>query len=111
MHAPQHHSLHRPFRHPQALHPLAAAVLAAFCGTALAQATPPAAPTQTLGEVTVQSTTGDDGYAPAASTSATAGSAPLRDVPQAVNVVPEQLLRDQGARSMKTRCATCPAWP
>jgi len=108
MHAPQHHSLQRPFRHPQARHPLAAAVLAAFCGTALAQATPPAAPTQTLGEVTVQSTTGDDGYAPAASTSATKGSAPLRDVPQAVNVVPEQLLRDQGARSMEDALRNVP---
>ena len=42
MHAPSR----RPFRHPQALHPLAAAVLAAFCGTALAQTTAPAAPTQ-----------------------------------------------------------------
>ena len=97
MHAP----FHRTFRHPQALHPLAAAVLAAFCGTALAQATPPSAPPQTLGEVTVQSTSGDDGYSPAVSTSATKGSAPLRDVPQAVNVVPEQLMRDQGARSME----------
>ena len=97
MHAP----FHRPFRHAQALHPLAAAVLAAFCGTALAQATPPSAPPQTLGEVTVQSTSGDDGYSPAVSTSATKGRAPLRDVPQAVNVVPEQLMRDQGARSME----------
>ena len=68
MHASQHRSLHRSFRHPQALHPLVAAMLAAFCGTALAQTPAPAAPTQTLGEVTVQSTSDDDGYSPAAST-------------------------------------------
>lgn len=88
------------------LHPLAAALLTTLCGTALAQPTAPAGATaaatpQTLGEVTVQSTTGDDGYSPAVSTSATKGSAPLRDVPQAVNVVPEQFMRDQGARSME----------
>ena len=93
------HALHT--LHPTpALRPLAAAVLAAFCGSALAQNAAPAA-TQTLGEVTVQSSAGDDGYSPAASTAATKGSAPLRDVPQAVNVVPEQLMRDQGARSME----------
>mgnify|MGYP000317148107 CR=1 FL=1 len=62
MHAPQHRSLHRSFSHPQALHPLVGAMLAAFCGTALAQTPAPAAPTQTLGEVTVQSTSDDDGY-------------------------------------------------
>ena len=83
-------------------------MLAAFCGTALAQNPAPAAPTQTLGEVTVQSTSDDDGYSPAASTSATKGSAPLRDVPQAVNVVPEQLLRDQGARSMEDALRNVP---
>ena len=32
MHAPQHRSLHRSFSHPQALHPLVGAMLAAFCG-------------------------------------------------------------------------------
>ena len=98
---------------PYRLHPLVAALLATLCGTALAQTTapPPAVAQttpQTLGEVTVQSTTGDDGYSPAASTSATKGSAPLRDVPQAVNVVPAQLLRDQGARSMEDALRNVP---
>ncbi|RZJ61441.1 MAG: TonB-dependent siderophore receptor [Acidovorax sp.] len=103
MHAPGQRQRRRHHIHPlHPLRPLAAAVITAFCGTALAQSAPPAASAaQTLGEVTVQSTTGDDGYSPAASTSATKGSAPLRDVPQAVNVVPEQLMRDQGARSME----------
>lgn len=87
-----------------ALNPLAAALLAAF-GSACAQAQ---TPTQTLGEVTVQSSAQQDGYSPAASTSATKGSAPLRDVPQAVNVVPGQLLRDQGARSMEDALRNVP---
>jgi len=43
----------------------------------------------------------DEGYSPAAATSATKSSAPLRDIPQAVNVVPLQIIRDQGARSIQ----------
>lgn len=41
------------------------------------------------------------GYAPALSSSATKTKAPLRDVPQAVNVISEQLMRDQAAHSMQ----------
>ncbi|MDP3230060.1 MAG: TonB-dependent siderophore receptor [Acidovorax sp.] len=93
---------HTPIRHR--LNPLMAALLAALCGPALAQTTTP----QTLGEVTVQSGANDDDYSPAASTAATKGSAPLRDVPQAVNVVPAQLLRDQGARSMEDALRNVP---
>lgn len=93
---------HTPTRHR--LNPLMAALLATLCGPALAQPTPP----QTLGEVTVQSGANDDGYSPAASTAATKGRAPLRDVPQAVNVVPAQLLRDQGARSMEDALRNVP---
>ncbi|MBU1351626.1 MAG: TonB-dependent siderophore receptor [Gammaproteobacteria bacterium] len=93
---------HTPIRHR--LNPLMAALLATLCGPALAQPTQP----QTLGEVTVQSGANDDGYSPAASTAATKGSAPLRDVPQAVNVVPAQLLRDQGARSMEDALRNVP---
>ncbi len=55
---------------------------------------------QTLPSVTVQGSA-DQGYAPARSSSATKGSAALRDIPQSVNVVPEQLIRDQGARSLQ----------
>lgn len=53
-----------------------------------------------LPEVAVQGNK-DVGYSPAISTSATKSSTPLRDVPQTVNVIPEQLIRDQGARSMQ----------
>ncbi len=94
-----------------ALTPLAAALLAAFSHAALAQDFATAAapqPTRTLGEVTVQSSGADDGYSPAATSTATKGSSPLRDVPQAVNVVPAQLLRDQGARSMEDALRNVP---
>ena len=91
-----------------ALTPLAAALLAALTHTAFAQTSRAAPPTQTLGEITVQSTGADDGYSPAASSTATKGSAPLRDVPQSVNVVPGQLLRDQGARSMEDALRNVP---
>jgi catecholate siderophore receptor len=40
-------------------------------------------------------------YNPSTATSATKIDAPLRDVPQTVNVVPQELLRDQGASSME----------
>ncbi len=88
--------------------PVTAALIAAFGTPVLAQSVPgPRAP-QTLGEVTIKSGAADDAYAPAASTTATKGSAPLRDVPQAVNVVPGQLLRDQGARSMEDALRNVP---
>lgn len=40
-------------------------------------------------------------YNPPTATSATKSNAPLRDVPQTVNVIPEQLIRDQAAQSMQ----------
>ncbi|PIF76892.1 catecholate siderophore receptor [Variovorax sp. 54] len=83
---------------------LAAATLASLSGAALAQT---AATASTLKEVTV-SAEDDKGYAPAATSTATKGSAPLRDVPQAVNVLPEQLLRDQGAVSMQDALRNVP---
>lgn len=50
----------------------------------------------------------DDGYSPASSNSATKSSAPLRDIPQSVNVIPQQLLRDQAARSMEDALRNVP---
>lgn len=100
-------------RHPaplaHTLSPLAAAVLLLACGTALAQGTPadPSAP-KALGEVTIKAAPQGDSYTPTATSTATKGSAPLRDVPQAVNVVPAQLLRDQGARSMEDALRNVP---
>jgi catecholate siderophore receptor len=40
-------------------------------------------------------------YNPSTATSATKIDAPLRDIPQTVNVVPQSVLRDQAARSMQ----------
>ena len=79
------------------------------CGTALAQGTPAdtSAP-KALGEVTIKAAPQGDSYTPTATSTATKGSAPLRDVPQAVNVVPAQLLRDQGARSMEDALRNVP---
>ena len=50
----------------------------------------------------------DVGYAPSVGSTATKGSAPLRDIPQAVNVLPAQLLRDQGATSMQDALRNAP---
>ena len=48
-----------------------------------------------------QSRDADEGYNPSSSTTAAKIKAPLRDIPQTVNVVPEQVLKDQGATSME----------
>jgi len=87
-------------RHPS----LFLAVLAALNGAAHAQQS---AGGTTLKEVTVSSEQ-DAGYAPSTSSTATKGSAPLRDIPQAVNVLPAQLLRDQGATSMQDALRNAP---
>lgn len=62
---------------------------------------------QTLPGVTVRADS-EQGYSPALSDSATKTSAPLRDIPQSVNVVPQQLLRDQAARSMEDALRNVP---
>ncbi|MRV74394.1 TonB-dependent siderophore receptor [Duganella sp. FT92W] len=66
----------------------------------LLAASPPAfAADTTLPAVTVTATA-DTAYNPS-STSAAKLDAPLRDIPQTVNVVPQALLRDQGAASLQ----------
>lgn len=82
-----------------------AAAIAALCTPAFAQATGSNSPS--LSEVTIRESAGE-AYSPALSSTATKGSAPLRDVPQAVNVVPGQLLRDQGARSLEDALRNVP---
>lgn len=62
---------------------------------------------QTLSTITVTASA-DDGYSPSSSSSATKGNAPLRDIPQSVNVVPAQLLRDQAAQSMQDALRNVP---
>ncbi|SHN33479.1 catecholate siderophore receptor [Duganella sacchari] len=55
---------------------------------------------QTMQTVTVTGES-DAGYRISSSNSASKIDAPLRDIPQTVNVVPAQLLHDQGARSLQ----------
>jgi catecholate siderophore receptor len=88
--------------------PLFVATLAVLHCAAQAQSGA-AAPNEasTLKEVTVSSEQ-DIGYAPSVGSTATKGSAPLRDIPQAVNVLPAQLLRDQGATSMQDALRNAP---
>jgi catecholate siderophore receptor len=58
--------------------------------------------------VTVTGTAEADGYNAVKSSSATKTDAPLRDIPQTVNVVPQALLRDQGARSLQDALKNVP---
>ncbi|HSN40203.1 MAG TPA: TonB-dependent siderophore receptor [Burkholderiales bacterium] len=83
----------------------------ALAFAALTLPAPALAQTQTeqqLPEVKVQSGRDAAGYNPPTATSATKIEAPLRDIPQTVNVVPTELLRDQGARSMQDALKNVP---
>ena len=91
-------------RHRFHLSLLTSAVLASLPCAALAQSGTPATG---LREVTV-SADEDKGYAPATARSATKSSAPLRDIPQSVNVVTEQLIEDQNATSMEAALRNVP---
>ncbi|AVA33854.1 TonB-dependent receptor [Cupriavidus metallidurans] len=96
------------------LHPThIAAVLYAFptlvIGVAHAQAAP--AEAQSLPEVTVKADISKDlgaGYNPTNTVSATKTDAPLRDVPQTVNVVTADVMRDQHANSMQDALKNVP---
>jgi catecholate siderophore receptor len=85
---------------------LASATLASLPCAGFAQ-NAPVTGASTLQEVTV-SAERSDAYAPAAASTATKSSAPLRDIPQTINVLPEQLLRDQGAVSMQDALRNVP---
>ncbi len=64
---------------------------------------------KTLSKVTVEGTAeSDDAYAARRSASATKTDAPLRDVPQTVNVVSGKLMRDQAAQSMESALRNVP---
>lgn len=85
--------------------PLAAALGLAFSGAAWAQQ----ASEVVLDEVQVRSDRQlDPSYNPPTATSATKIEAPLRDIPQTVNVVPQSLLRDQVAQSMQDALKAVP---
>ena len=90
------------------LTPLTAALLAAFSfplmqPAAWAQTTPAES---TLPAVTVQGN--EPSYNPTTATSATKINAPLRDIPQTVNVITQELMRDKGVRSMEDAVKSVP---
>jgi catecholate siderophore receptor len=58
--------------------------------------------------VTVVGSAEAEGYNAAKSSSATKTDAPLRDIPQTVNVIPQALLRDQGVRSLQDALKAVP---
>ncbi|KQV84943.1 TonB-dependent receptor [Massilia sp. Root351] len=58
--------------------------------------------------VTVVGAADAEGYNPVKSSSATKTDAPLRDIPQTVNVIPQTLLRDQGVRSLNDALKAVP---
>ena len=77
------------------MRPLALAVSLAFPAAAFAQEAP------TLPEVKVTAGSEPATYNAPTATSATKIEAPMRDIPQTVNVVPQLMLRDQAVRSMQ----------
>lgn len=80
-----------------------ALTLVALCAAAAARAED-----GTLPAVTVRGGAADKGYSPSSSSTATKTVAPLRDIPQSVNVVPAKLLRDQGAQSIQDALRNVP---
>ena len=58
--------------------------------------------------VTVVGAANTESYNAAKSSSATKTDAPLRDIPQTVNVIPQTLLRDQGVRSINDALKAVP---
>lgn len=87
---------------PKQLSVLIALALQAISATAAAQSVPGsgAAVLQTV-EVT-GTRAGNPPYNAPTASSATRIEAPLRDVPQTVNVIPEQVIRDQAAQSLES---------
>jgi catecholate siderophore receptor len=100
------------------LHPVHRAVLTVFaCQPMLAgivhaqEAGVATASQQSLPEVTVRADASQDlgtGYNPSRTVSATKTEAPLRDVPQTVNVVTADVMRDQHATSMQDALKNVP---
>lgn len=90
------------------LTPLTAALLAAFSFPLMQQAAwAQTAPAEaTLPAVTVQGN--EPSYNPTTATSATKINAPLRDIPQTVNVITQELMRDKGVRSMEDAVKSVP---
>lgn len=88
---------------------VSAAVVAAFStGYAASPHAQPSSVEQQLPEVKVLAGPEADRYYPPAATGATKTDTPLRDIPQAINVVPGRLLRDQAAGSMEDALRNVP---
>lgn len=80
-----------------------------LAGAAQAQIKPVTPPDSSLPEVKVKAEREQaPTYNPPTAVSATKIEAPLRDIPQTVNVVPQSLVRDQGARSMEAVMKSVP---
>ncbi|MFS2116990.1 TonB-dependent receptor plug domain-containing protein, partial [Herbaspirillum frisingense] len=80
------------------LHPLHLAVLATCSLSSLAWAQESAS---SLPAIEVSGARTNDGYVAPTAVSGTKSEAPLRDVPQTINVVPAQVIRDQNAASLQ----------
>jgi catecholate siderophore receptor len=88
---------------------LVALAIQQLSNPAFAQTAAPEQADATLPEVKVKSSRElPPTYNAPTAVSATKIEAPLRDIPQTVNVVPQQLLRDQGARSLETVLKSVP---
>lgn len=88
--------------------PLTAAILMVLALPSANAAETDTAGETTLSEVEVRAGRPQNDYNAPTATSATKIEAPLRDIPQMVNVVPAELLRDQGARSMQDALKNVP---
>lgn len=87
---------------------IAGAVAMALAATHAASLHAQTSAEQQLPEVKVRSAREAEGYNPPTATTATKIEAPLRDMPQTVNVVPQELIRDQAARSMQDALRNVP---
>ena len=88
-----------PHRSFPAIAPLAAALLLAFASIAHAE-DDPAAPRKPRELDKVEVVGQDDGYAAKRTSTATKTDTPLRDVPQSVTVVTQELIRDQAMQNL-----------
>jgi catecholate siderophore receptor len=85
--------------------PISAAVIALFSTSQLALAQTQNQPTQ-LPEIRVQGV--QEGFRRESTGSATRTETPLRDIPQFINSIPEQVIRERGATDLKDVLRTVP---
>ncbi|WDZ96396.1 TonB-dependent siderophore receptor [Herbaspirillum sp. WKF16] len=83
------------------LKPLSLAVIAAFSVSPAAVSPVFAQSTDNLPQVQVSGSRANDSYVAPTAVSGTKSEAPLRDIPQTINVVPAQVIKDQNATSIQ----------